>query len=154
MGLSRLTAQRGRMRRGHTLAELCATLLILAVGTSLVAPAARRLGDRMAVVAAREAVAGLVAEARVAALGRGGTSVVIDVRPGSAHVEIPGGIGRTVAIERDLGVEVVLGRSRSRAELRFDALGLGQVASETVSFRRGDAETALVVSSYGRVRRR
>lgn len=142
------------MRRGHTLAELCATLLILTMGVSFLAPAARRLRDRMAVVAAREAVAGLVAEARVDALGRGGVVVIIRSRPGSAEVDAPGRPDRTIAIEGDLGVEVVLGRGRPVTELHYDALGLGQVASETVSFRRGTAEAALVVSGYGRVRRR
>lgn len=154
MGAPTRMRQRRHMRRGYTLIELCATLLIMAVGTSFLAPAARRLRDRMAVVAAREAVAGLVAEARVAALGRGGSVVLIKTRPGSADVEMPGSAGRTVFIQRDLGVQVVLGRRRTSTELHYDALGLGQVASETVSFRRGEAEATLVVSGYGRVRRR
>jgi Tfp pilus assembly protein FimT len=142
------------MRRGHTLVELCAALLILTIGTSFLAPAARRLRDRMAVVAAREALAGLVADARVQALARG--EAVLDVRAdsGSAAVAVNGHATRTVALRRDLGVEVVLPGGRTAAELRYDALGLGEVASESVSFRRGSAEAGVVISAYGRVRRR
>jgi hypothetical protein len=58
-----------------------------------------------------------------------------------------------VALQEELSVTVELSRGRSATELRYDALGLGQVASETLRFRRGDAASALVVSGYGRVRR-
>jgi Tfp pilus assembly protein FimT len=142
------------MRRGHTLAELCTTLLILTVGVSFVAPAARHLQDRMAVVAAREAVAGLVAEARVQAMVRGSAVVVVETSPATVSLESPGRPSRRIPVQADLGVEIALSRGRPAAELRYNVLGLGQVASETVSFRRGRAVAALVVSGYGRVRRR
>jgi hypothetical protein len=134
--------------------ELCTTLLILTVGVSFVAPAARRLQDRMAVVAAREEVAGLVAQARAAAMARGSAAVVLETSPGSATLEAPGEPVRRIPLQEDLGVELTLSGGRPAAELRYNVLGLGQVASETVSFRRGRAEAALVVSGYGRVRRR
>lgn len=142
------------MRTGHTLAELCAVLVILTVGVSFLEPAARRLQDRMAVVGAREAVAGLVAQARVDALARGSAVVEVETSPGCARLEAPGLPERRIPVEADLGVEVVLSHGRPATELRYNALGLGQVASETVSFRRGMAEAALVVSGYGRIRRR
>lgn len=134
--------------------ELCATLLIMAVGVSFVAPVARHLQDRMAVVAAREEVAGLVAQARAEAMARGSAVVVVETSPGSASLQAPGRPVRRISVQADLGVQVGLSRGRAAAELRYNALGLGQVASETVSFRRGRAEGALVVSGYGRVRRR
>lgn len=108
----------------------------------------------MAVVAAREAVAGLVAEARAEAMARGSAVVVVETSPGSASLEAPGRPVRRIPVQADLGVEIALSRGRGAAELRYNVLGLGQVASETVSFRRGRAEAALVVSGYGRVRRR
>lgn len=141
-------------RRGHTLAELCAVLLLMTMGISFVAPAARKLRDRLAVVAAREAVASLVAEARMGAVEQGGAIVTLRAAPWRAALDVPGLAARRVDIEDDLGVRVVLSGGRSVTELRYDALGLGQVASETVTFRRGGAEAALVVSGYGRVRRR
>ncbi|MCG6954801.1 MAG: hypothetical protein LJF04_02330 [Gemmatimonadetes bacterium] len=142
------------MRRGHTIAELCAVLLLLTLGLSFLEPTARRLRDRLAVVAAREAVASLVAEARIDAVQRGGAVVTLEAEPWRASLEVAGLTPRHVALERDLGVRVGLSRSRSEAKLRYDALGLGQVASETITFLRGGAEAALVVSAYGRVRRR
>lgn len=141
------------MRRGHTLFELCAALLLGAIALSALLPAGRSLLDRMAVVSAREAVAGLVAQARVAALAYGGARVHVHAAPWRAWVEVGDSVFGEVALERDLSVTVELPRGRSATELRYDALGLGQVASETLRFRRGDAVRALIVSGYGRVRR-
>jgi hypothetical protein len=142
------------MRRGHTIAELCAVLLLLTLGVSFLEPVARKMRDRFAVVAAREAVASLVAEARIGGVQRGGAVVTLEAEPSRASLDVAGLTPRSVALERDLGVRVSLGRSRSRTELRYDALGLGRVASETITFLRGGAEAALVISAYGRVRRR
>lgn len=141
------------MRRGHTLLELCAVLLLAAVAASVILPAGRTLRDRMAVVAAREAVAGLVAEARMAAVAHGGASVQLRAAPWRAWAEVGDSAFGHLALEEDLSVTVDLSRGRTLTELRYDPLGLGQVASETVRFRRGDAFAALVVSGYGRVRR-
>lgn len=129
-------------------------LLILALGVSFLEPTARTMRDHLAVVAAREAVASLVAEARIGAVQRGGAVVVLEAAPWRASLDVSGLAPRSVALENDLGVRVGLTRGRTETELRYDALGLGQVASETVTFRRGGAEAALVISAYGRVRRR
>lgn len=141
------------MRRGHTLFELCAALLLASLAASTLIPPARGLLDRMAVVAAREAVAGLFAEARLAAIEHGGASVHVRSGPSRAWAQIGDSVFGSVALERDLSVTVELPRGRSTTELRFDPLGLGQVASETITFRRGAAASSLVVSGYGRVRR-
>ena len=68
---------------------------------------------------------------------------------------IAGEFADTEGTEYDYdGVEVATGFGMAfPREIRFDALGLGQVASETLRFRRGGAEAGLVLSSYGRVRR-
>jgi type II secretory pathway pseudopilin PulG len=142
------------MRRGHTLFELCAALLLVALAASAVLPAGRALLDRVAVVAAREAVAGLVAEARVAALSYGGASVHLTAGPWRAWAQVGDSAFGLVQLEEELAVTVELSRGRAATELRYDALGLGQVASETLRFRRGVAASSLVVSGYGRVRRR
>lgn len=141
------------MRRGYTLFEICAALLLAAMAASALLPAARDLLDRMAVVAAREAVAGLVADARVAALIHGGASVHLASGPWRAWAQVGDSAFETVGLEEDLAVTVELSRARAATELRYDALGLGQVASETLRFRRGAAASSLVVSGYGRVRR-
>jgi len=141
------------MRRGHTLVELSVVLALLALGLSVVLPAARGLRDRSAVLSAREEVAGLIAEARTAALAWGGATV--HVRAGDATIwyEAGGRVPRRVSLRPEPGVEVLLPRGRSASDLRYDALGIGRVASETLRFRRGDAESTLVISGYGRVRR-
>ncbi len=141
------------MRRGYTLFEICAGLLLVTLAASAFLPAGRSLLDRMAVVAAREAVAGLVAEARVAALTHGGARVHLASGPWRAWAQVGDSVFGRVGLEEELAVTVELSRDRTATELRYDALGLGQVASETLRFLRGQAASSLVVSAYGRVRR-
>jgi Tfp pilus assembly protein FimT len=140
--------------RGHTVIELTFVLLLVGVAAASATPAARRLRDRTAVVAAREAVVGLLAEARLAAVEQGAAAVRIASRPGRAELVAGGASLRRVDLSGDFGVTLALGGGRSEVELAYDALGLGRVASQTVSFRRGEAAAELVISSYGRVRRR
>lgn len=142
------------MARGFTLFELCAALLLASVALGAAVPGVRSIQDRLAVVAAREAVAGLIAEARTVALHRGGASVSVTTAPPRAWSEAGDSLLRTISLDAELHVSVHLSRGKAAARLRYDALGLGQVASETLRFRRGDAEASLVVSGYGRVRRR
>lgn len=141
------------MRTGYTLVELCSSLLLVALAGSALLPWARDLRDGLAVVAAREAVAGLLAEARVHAVAGGGATVHVRAGPWTAWAEVGDSVIGRVSLEEELGVSVILSRGRVATALRYDALGLGQVASETLLFRRGDAGRALVVSGYGRVRR-
>ncbi len=141
------------MERGHTLLELSAVLALMALAGSALVPAGRGLRDRSAVVSAREEVAGLFAEARVAAVALGGATVHVDASAAHAWYVSGGVTRRNLDLMTELGVDVILTRGRSQADVAFDALGLGRVASETLRFRRGDAEATLVVSSYGRVRR-
>lgn len=140
------------MRRGTTLLELATVLLLLGLSGAVALPVGRRLSDRMAVVSAREALAGLLAEARTAALHHGGASVHLDREPFRAWYEVAGVPRRRVGLERGFHVALHVGRDLPHV-VRFDGLGLGQVASTTVRFRRGDAEAGLTLSSYGRVRR-
>jgi prepilin-type N-terminal cleavage/methylation domain-containing protein len=142
------------MRSGHTLLELLTALILVAIAAAVLLPAGRDLRDAMAVAGAREAVAGLVSEARLLAQANGGAVVHLQAGPWRAWSEVGDSVVRVVRLEEDLKVTVELNRGRLAATLRYDGLGLGQVASQTVAFRRGAAERALVVSGYGRVRRR
>jgi hypothetical protein len=117
-------------------------------------PAAKRQVDRLAVVGAREEVAGLFHRARTEAIGRGGSTLFLFADSGSVALLAEDSVLAQVAVRIQYGVEMVLSRDRSEAQLSFDPLGLGRVASQTVLFRRGGAEAGLVVSSYGRVTRR
>jgi len=140
------------MRSGFTLPELTIVLaLIAAAGTALL-PAAHAAGDRLAVTAAREAVAALVARTRSEAMAHGGA--VLELRAPDARAWIQAGDSvieaRSLAVE--YGVTLELGGS-GEAELAFDALGLGRRASRTVVLRRGAAEARVVIAAYGRALR-
>lgn len=140
--------------RGYTLVELLAVLTLLAVGASAVAPTARRLGDRAAVVSVREEIVRALATARSSAVAAGGSSVTLVARPPSVRVEAGSTVVRRLSIGYDSGVSLELTAGRDSTTLRFDRFGIGRFANGTVSIRRGEVVAELVVSSYGRVRRR
>ncbi len=140
--------------RGHTLVELIFVLLLVGMAASSLAPTARRTLDHAAVAAAREAVVGLLTEARRAAIETGSARVTITADPARAEALSAGLPLRAVPLAADFGVRVGLSGARPSVELAYDRLGLGRLASQTIVFRRGDAVAELVVSSYGRVRRR
>ena len=141
------------MERGHTLLELTVAVLLMATITGSLLPAAVRYRRKAAVVAARESVAGLLAEARAVAPGFAGAVVRIESDPWRAWIQVSDSVGRSIQLEEPAGVQVVLSRSRMRTEVSYDALGIGRVASETIRFRLDGEEAGLTVSSFGRVRR-
>ena len=142
------------MRRGHTLIELLLVLTLLGASTASLAPTARRYLDRSAVVAAREALIGVFAEARMSAMESGGARVTLSRDPSVVSVTVLETTVRALDVGGDYGVLLELGGAGERTELAYDALGLGRMAAQTVVLRRGEASTELVVSGYGRVRRR
>lgn len=137
---------------GYTLIELVAVLTLFGVGAASFAPTARRLSDRAAVVAVGEAVVGLYLEARTVALTHGETTITVVSRPPSVRIHVDDLLLRSANL--DSSVSLRLGAGRDSSRVRFDALGLGRFASETVTLTRGDATRSIVVSSYGRIRRR
>lgn len=140
------------MRNGTTLAELAAALALLATLAALALPAAARWSHWSALNGAREATVGLLAGARRYAVADGGASVTFRTAPWRARLEA-GGVARAeVALEEAWGVS--LDPDAAGATLVWDALGLGRFASRTLRFRRAGLSAELVVSSYGRVRRR
>ncbi|MGD2070863.1 MAG: hypothetical protein PVI57_19485 [Gemmatimonadota bacterium] len=141
-----------RSRRGSTLLELSTVLLVASVALALAVPSARRLGDRAAVVGAREAIVGMVSAARGAALDAGVAELVVDARADRVWVEAEGRERRELDLAREFGVDVGP-PDAERARLRFGFLGLGVASSRTVTVRRGSAARSLTVSAYGRVRR-
>lgn len=137
---------------GYTLIELVALLTLLGVGAASFAPTARRLSDRAAVTAAAEDVVALLVEGRAAALAHGAATVTVFAAPPSAQIEAGRRPLRTEVL--DPSVSVRLGAGRDSTRIRFDALGLGRFANATVVLTRGDATRSILVSSYGRIRRR
>ena len=140
------------MEHGHTLSELIVVLLLVAVGGHAGLEVTRPTLDRWTVRGARSEAASLIEIARNRALGTSGAVFVADEEAGIVQV-VSDVWPDTVVLDlsaRGVAMEVV--GSRSRAELRFNALGLGVVASQRLRFRRGDAAVDLIVSSLGRVR--
>lgn len=141
-----------RVGGGFTVPELLTVLLLLSLGVAFLVPAARRLVDRMAVVAAREAVVGMIVRARARAVAVGGAELELDPARNRVEVLEAAGGGRSIDLARQFGVELgPAGAATSR--LRFDPLGLGRTASRTLEFRRGRVADTLTISAYGRVRR-
>ncbi len=140
------------MERGTTLLELVLVLLIFGLGTGASLSFARTMADAAAVRSSREAVLTLAHRAKSEARRSGGATLVID-EGGSVEVLTGPGIRIEEMRAEAWGVEIEIGGSRTRAELRFGPRGIAAFASTTLTLRRGKAEGVLVISSQGRVRR-
>lgn len=140
--------------QGFTLMELAVVLALLGLAISHLLSAARYQADQMAVLGAREDLAGILHRARTEAISRGGAEVVLTSSPPSAELLAGEDTLARAPIGESYGVALGLSRDRAEARLRFGPLGLGLVASQTLGITRGDAEAFLVVSSLGRVTRR
>jgi type II secretory pathway pseudopilin PulG len=138
---------------GYTILELLAALVLMGLSLSVLLSAARRQVDRMAVLGAREEVAGIFHRARSEAISRGGALVFLVADPARAELSAGNEVLALAHLRDEYGVTLTLSSGRPEAELTFDALGLGRVASQTLRFSRGRAEVRLVVSSLGRVAR-
>ena len=136
---------------GFTILELVTVLLLIGFSLSGLLPAARRHLDRSAVLGAREEMAGLFHRARGEAVAFGGARLHLDSDSASATLFAGGEEVDHVAFMEEYRVSLALSNDRTDAELNFDPLGLGRVASQTLRFIRGEAEARLVVSSFGRV---
>ena len=140
---------------GYSLVEMATLLVVVAIGTSVLASYGRRLVDRAEAVAAREEVVRGVARARAFAVARGGASVTLVAQPPALRIDAGSEVVRAVPLGGgDRRLSVALTSGRDSLTLRFDRLGIGRFANGTILLRRGDATRGLVISSYGRVRRR
>ncbi len=140
------------MRFGYTLLELVFVLTIVAAGFTVVAPSYQRTRTRLIVRSARESLVGLITRAQAVAVVHGGATVTLSVDPAVAWLEAGGEVGDTLSLTA-LGVVMELSGGRSRARLRFNSLGIGELAGQTVGLSLGSARAGLIVSAYGRIRR-
>jgi len=108
----------------------------------------------MSAVGARESLVGTFHQARMEAVARGGSRVLLQASPPAVELW-SGGVLRTRSdLLQDYSVSMVLSGGRPAAEIVFGALGVGRVASQTIRLTRNGVECGLVVSSLGRVTRR
>jgi len=141
------------MLRGFTLLEVVCTLGLFAAGVSVLLPAARRVDERLSVVAAREELVGIIARARAQALAYGGATVLVEGRPATAYLTAGRVIRERVDLWERHRTELSLSGGHPSVEIRFDGVGLGRMAARSITLRRGSAVARLVVSAHGRVRR-
>ena len=140
------------MRFGYTLLELVFVLTIVTAGFTVVAPSYRRVHTRLMVRSARESLVGLITRAQALAIIHGGATVTLSVSPAVAWLEAGGEVGDTLSLTA-LGVAMELSGGRPQARLRFNSLGIGELAGQSVGLSRGSARAGLIVSAYGRIRR-
>jgi Tfp pilus assembly protein FimT len=134
-----------------SITELLLALCIMGILLLLAAPVAHNGMDAINVRAARETAFALATRTRSVALARGGAEIVFDVPGRKAQVIASDGVIVETASLAEYDVEIA--DASSRIVMRYDARGIGRMASRTIRFVRGDAEAGLTFSSYGRVRR-
>jgi prepilin-type N-terminal cleavage/methylation domain-containing protein len=139
---------------GFTLIELVVVLSLLTLVVAGVFPALMDRLDHLAVVAAREEIVGLFHQARAVAVAKGGASVLLTSQPSTLRLESGKLVHSYIDLENGRDVRLSFSRSRSEVELSFDPLGLGRVASQTLTLSRGSSTVRLVISSYGRLERK
>jgi len=144
-----------RCRPGVALPDLIITLAILAILAVIAAPRLQQASQAMAARAARDAAATEFERARVLALARGTARVIVDPASAELRVESPAGIPAAPPLRLGAFATAVTvdGLASGTASLDFNAIGLGVSANRTIRFRRGQQESRLSLSLYGRVRR-
>jgi len=138
-------------RFGFTLVELVFVLTLMGIGVACLLPAARIQRDRLAVLGAREELAGLFHRTRAEAVARGGAILSLLAASSSASIVAEADTLVRSELQAIYGVTMALSGGRGEAGLVFGPLGLGRVASQTIRLRRGTAEARLIVSSLGRI---
>jgi hypothetical protein len=135
--------------------ELVACLAVLSAVTALATPRLSDLSDRLEVRSVREDLVGLLTQARGVAVARGGATLTLESAPPRASLRSGEAlVHSTVLGDPARPPALLLPSGRPSIAFDFDALGIGRFTSGTVLLQRGRAESGLVVSSYGRVRRR
>lgn len=140
------------MKRGSTLVEVLLVLTLIGAGVSWLAGPVRRLGDEITARMLREDVVTLVEAARQLGRSRGGARLTLHrdgryaMAAGRAHV-------RRGTLDLPPRASLVLSRNGDSTVVRFNRLGLGQMASTTIAVRVGNVDRVLVLSAYGRLRR-
>jgi prepilin-type N-terminal cleavage/methylation domain-containing protein len=143
-----------RTRPGFTLVELVLVLVIAGVLAGFALTSAGRARHMLAVRAARADLVSLVGATRSAAVLAGGATLVIDVPHARAWIEPAGSTRNPYPYDMAARHGVSLHTSRGvPLRLRYDALGMGRLANATIVIQRGTAQSTVVVSAYGRVRR-
>jgi Tfp pilus assembly protein FimT len=141
-------------RSGTTLFELVCVLTLLGVIAGLAAQPFANTCNVIAVRAARSTLVSAAARTRAHAVRHGGADLLIDSNNGTLRITTRDRvIDDMVPLNSVLAVRIQLdGTQAKNATLQFDALGIGRVASRTISLHRGGVTAGVTFSSYGRAR--
>lgn len=142
-----------RCMRGHTLIELLFVLLLAAVGASSLVPTARKVRTWAVLSSARETLVAGFTGARATAVRHGYADLIIRSSPPAYRVESPVSPGSWVPLA-DPPLRLELDGDQDSITVRFDRMGVARFASHSIDVVVGSASSGLVVSSYGRIRRR
>jgi prepilin-type N-terminal cleavage/methylation domain-containing protein len=141
------------MKRGYTLVEMLLVLTLVGAGVSLLAGPVRRLSDDVTARMLCEEVVTLVNATRLLGRNHGGARLTLH-QDGQYAITAGGSPVRSGTLGLPPRASLRLSRGRDSTLVSFDRLGLGRMASTTIAVRIGDADRAVVLSSYGRLRRR
>src|SRR5688500_4708826 len=97
------------MRSGFTLPEVVLVLALAGIAGTALLPSARAASDRLAVTAAREAVAALAARTRTEAMMHGGATLRLRASDSRGWVEAGDSIVEVRRLSEEFGVTVDLG---------------------------------------------
>lgn len=140
-------------RRAFTVVELLLVVLLMTLAAGLALPLAAAALDGWAARSARDQALALLHRARATARIHGGARLALTADPAAVTLWVGDSLAARWPADGASGVRIRLPGDAATDELRFDALGLGIVASRTLRFQRGGAEARLIISSRGRGRR-
>jgi Tfp pilus assembly protein FimT len=142
-------------RSGTSLVEILFVLCLIGVLLMLGGASYGSARDVAAVRAARDEIVAASARTRAYAVRHGGGALTIDGVAGTLRIVTrDSAINVTEVMSDALGVTVAVDGSRglTSATLQYDALGIGRLASRTITLSRGSVSGGVTFSAYGRPR--
>jgi Tfp pilus assembly protein FimT len=142
-------------RSGTSLVEIVLVLILMSTLLFLGAASYGTARDVMAVRAARDELVAASARTRALAVRHGGATLSVDGSAGSMRIATrDGAVSENEIFATDVGVRIDVDASRgaSSINMQYDALGIGRLASRTITLSRGNASGGVTFSAYGRPR--
>lgn len=153
MGAPTATPELDGMSRGYTFLEIVLVLALVGAGVTLAVDRVGRFANEIAARVLREQIVLLVDATRSEGRSRGGAVLLLH-EDGRYSISAAGDTIRRGVVQLPTREALRFPGGRDSVFVRFGRLGIGRMASTTVTVTVGEVERALVLSSYGRVRRR
>jgi type II secretory pathway pseudopilin PulG len=144
---------RPRLRSGTTILELVCFLGLLGILITLASPRYTHARSVFAVRAARDAIVAAAARTRAHAVRHGGADLMVDASAGTLRiVSRDRAIDEVSTIPRALDTRIRFDGTRTAATISYDGLGIGRLASRTITLSHGTVAGGVTFSAYGRPR--